>query len=108
MFRSTGLLPLVLLVACGGADRSRPAVRTTDHSFAADHVPAGQLPDGVRPLHYALDLTINPAEERFSGHARIRIELDGPVPALWLHGRSLDVTEVKVTPEGGEPMAAQY
>src|SRR5690606_30941634 len=70
--------------------------------------PNGKLPEGVRPLHYRLDLTVDPREERFGGTAAIRIELDAGSDGFWMHGNNLDVQEIDVTPEGGEPVAASY
>lgn len=74
----------------------------------ADAAPNGKLPEGVRPLHYQLDLTIDPREERFGGTAAIRIELDEPSDGFWMHGNNLDVQAITVTPEGGEPVPATY
>ncbi|HET6629074.1 MAG TPA: M1 family aminopeptidase, partial [Woeseiaceae bacterium] len=75
---------------------------------AAHAAPNGKLPEGVRPLHYRLDLTIDPREERFRGTAAIRIELDEASDGFWMHGNNLDVQEINVTPEGGEPVPASY
>lgn len=74
----------------------------------ADTAPNGRLPEGVRPLHYRLDLTIDPREQRFGGTVAIRIELDEASDGFWMHGNNLDVQEINVTPEGGEPVPASY
>jgi alanyl aminopeptidase len=65
-------------------------------------VPLGQLPRDVRPTHYALELTVVPSAERFSGLARIDIVLDGRGDKFWLHGNELDVSEIAVETEAGE------
>ena len=65
-------------------------------------VPLGQLPRDVRPTHYALELTVVPSAERFSGLVRIDIVLDGRGDKFWLHGNELDVSEIAVETEAGE------
>ncbi len=52
-------------------------------------VPAGQLPDAVKPSAYRLDLTIDPAATRFSGHVEIDATLRAPSGFVYLHGRDL-------------------
>jgi class 3 adenylate cyclase len=63
---------------------------------------ARQLPRDVRPTHYALELTVVPSAERFSGLVRIDIVLDGRGDRFWLHGNELDVSEIAVETEAGE------
>ena len=92
------MLCAAVLAAAAGAQDNPPV----------DAAPAGRLPEGVRPLHYRLDLTIDPRERRFGGTAAIRIELDDPSDGFWMHGNNLDVEEIKVTPAGGEPVPASY
>ena len=65
-------------------------------------VPLGQLPRDVRPTHYALELTVVPSAERFSGLVRIDIVLDSRGDKFWLHGNELDVSEIAVETEAGE------
>ena len=56
-----------------------------------------RLDPAVRPLAYRLDLTIDPAKDRFSGSAEIELDLQQPAPALRLHGRGLTVTAVSAS-----------
>jgi aminopeptidase N len=49
--------------------------------------PQGQLSDAVQPQDYRLDLTIDPAKERFSGKVEIDALLKAPSAAVFLHGR---------------------
>ena len=70
--------------------------------------PNGQLPEGIRPLHYQLDLTIDPRKKRFGGTAAIRVELDEASDGFWMHGNNLTVEAITVSPEGGEPVPASY
>jgi alanyl aminopeptidase len=55
--------------------------------------PVGQLPAGVVPTHYALDLNVDPRETRFSGRVAISVEIAAPTERIWLHGLGLEVTE---------------
>jgi hypothetical protein len=52
------------VLACA---RRSPAPPTPVDSITAPL----QLPDGIRPTHYAIDLGIDPARERFRGTAAI-------------------------------------
>ena len=54
-------------------------------------MPLGKLPDTVVPVAYRLDLTIDPAAERFSGTVEIDARLAAPTSAIFLHGRDLAV-----------------
>src|SRR5262245_32873700 len=74
-------------------------------SAAALDVPLGPLPDDVRPTHYALELTVVPTAQRFSGTARIRVALATQRRELWLHGHALDVREAAVATDAGEGAA---
>ena len=53
--------------------------------------PALRLPDGVRPLRYAAELTLRPAESGFRGTIEIEIEVARPTPVVWLNARFLAV-----------------
>lgn len=61
---------------------------------AEEPLPVGQLPDTARPTAYRLDLSIDPAQERFSGTAEIDVELSRSARFVYLHGRGLDMTRV--------------
>ena len=74
--------------------------------------PAGQLPDGVTPKAYRLDLITDPAADSFSGRVEIDIQLDTPHKRIWLHSldqrilsvgaRLLDGTELVGTFTGNQ------
>src|SRR5512138_2110800 len=51
----------------------------------------GRLPRQVRPVRYALDLVVDPAQPRFSGRARIDVNVDEPTSAIVLNARGLTV-----------------
>jgi alanyl aminopeptidase len=66
-----------------------------------------RLPDGVRPLRYALHLALDPAKDRFEGAGTIEVELTTPARVVWLHGRDLRVSACDVEGEGAR-LAARY
>jgi cytosol alanyl aminopeptidase len=65
----------------GGKPRGRPTPPTL------------RLSEHVKPLAYAVDLTLRPAEPRFEGRVTIDLKLAQPTDVLWLHGRGLDVNQ---------------
>jgi len=66
--------------------------------------PTLSLPDGVRPLREALDLDLDPAQERYRGTARIDLELASPSTVVWLNAQDLDIASARVESEGsGQP-----
>ena len=75
---------------------------------AEDALPRGKLPEGVAPMHYALDLEIFPGEESFSGRASIRVELGKATKTIWMHGRGLDASEAYVLRRDGARVAASF
>ncbi|MHB1204960.1 MAG: M1 family metallopeptidase [Rhodospirillaceae bacterium] len=78
-------------------------------AIAADApVPKGQLPTGVAPTHYAVELTILPDQPGFSGHTVIDLKLDQPASTIWLHGRELVVSEAKVIDAKGAAQTATW
>ncbi|MEO6091938.1 MAG: M1 family metallopeptidase [Novosphingobium sp.] len=66
-----------------------------------DPIPRGRLGDAVQPRAYRLDLTVDPAQERFSG----QVEIDVTVKAagashIYLHGRDLAMHQAAATIAG--------
>jgi len=94
------LVLLLALLAAGGASAALPPP-------PADW-PSGRLPLDVVPQRYALDLTIIPDAERFSGRVDIAVEVRNRLDGFWLHGQYLNVTRARVVPAAGEPIAAEY
>lgn len=76
-------------------------------SAGQNAVPRGQLPFGIAPTAYTLDLTIRPEATQFSGHASIALELAKPLKAFYLHGDDLVVTAVSIE-QAGASIAASY
>ncbi|HEX7624726.1 MAG TPA: M1 family aminopeptidase, partial [Anaeromyxobacteraceae bacterium] len=63
------------------------------------------LPREVRPLRYALELTILPERDGFLGTATIDVELARPARRLWIHARGLEVVSALARAGGAETAA---
>jgi cytosol alanyl aminopeptidase len=70
--------------------------------------PRGRLPADIQPTHYDLQLRIVPEEDRFAGHANIRVKATKPRRVVWIHGRDMDVIAVRVHRHGKEPLEAAW
>jgi aminopeptidase N len=68
--------------------------------------PELRLPDTVRPVRYALDLTLLPAAPTFSGTVTIDVDVREPVRQVWLHAQDLQVTRALVL-TGGRTLEAK-
>jgi aminopeptidase N len=66
-----------------------PALAQEQAAAAPSELPPGKLPDTVVPLAYRLDLTLDPAQERFSGRVEIDARLERAAGTIYLHGRNL-------------------
>jgi len=62
--------------------------------------PTGPLPRDVVPLHYDLELAIDPEAEHFTGRLTLRLRLEQRLRAFWLHARELEVEESWLESEG--------
>jgi aminopeptidase N len=69
--------------------------------------PQGQLSDAVQPQDYRLDLTVDPAKPRFSGHVEIDALLKRPSATIYLHGRDLAMRSA-VARVGGRTLAGAW
>jgi cytosol alanyl aminopeptidase len=65
-----------------------------------------RLGDSARPRHYALDLTIVPSEDDFSGKVDIDLELREPKALLWLNATELEIRRASIR-VGSESIAAR-
>jgi hypothetical protein len=112
----------VLLAGCGerAQDASPPTTATTTRNAPVASgettaaptprqiaAPKLQLPTGITPLAYQLDLTVIPERGTFSGRARIDIRFDAATDGFWIHGRGLEVDKVSLH-AGGTDVAATY
>ena len=73
---------------------------------AALRAPGLQLEDEVAPVRYALDLTLVPAQDDFSGVVDIDVELRKRTGAIVLHADELTIESATVT-SGGEALTAR-
>ena len=64
-------------------------------ALAADAPPPGRLPDTVTPIAYRLNLNVDPAQPRFTGHTEIDVTLKAATNRIFIHGRDLAVTRVQ-------------
>ena len=62
--------------------------------------PAFRLPDGARPLHYDLTLTVVPGDAKAPGEIAIDVELSRPHSVLWLNADSLTISGASVNAPG--------
>lgn len=105
---ATWVAAVLLLAGCGRAPESSTPTPATGPTEGADSqqtaeptqrhpaAPKLQLPAGVTPLAYQLDLIVIPERETFSGRARIDIRFDAATDGFWMHGRGLDVDKVSL------------
>jgi alanyl aminopeptidase len=75
--------------------------------------PSFLLPDGVTPKKHIIELTIDPAQDTFTGWSRIEVDLSKPTNQLWVNAKGLIPEQSSVdyqgrtipavaTPAGGE------
>ena len=84
------------------------AALTCHAAGAADAPPPGPLGRDVVPVHYALELAIDPSREDFSGSVDIDVTLAEPRASIWLHGKGLRVSEAWVTDSHARRIAASF
>ncbi|MDH4023244.1 MAG: M1 family metallopeptidase [Gammaproteobacteria bacterium] len=92
---------LFVLVAALPAPGALAAASATD-------IPAGKLSSDVQPLHYRLDLDIDPATDGFSGVVEIDVEIRKPSGVIYLHGNNLAVSSTTLTTPDGAAHTATY
>src|SRR5262245_43336394 len=98
MRRVSSFLIVVVLLAAG-CKRPSPAPGAgapTTPPPRAD----GRLPRNVRPTRYALELTVDPTQPRFSGRARVSVAIDEPVSAIVMNARGLTVGSAALVSAG--------
>ena len=65
--------------------------------------PSGQLPPGVEPLAYELELELDPAAAGFRGKVAVTVRTAHPTTVIWLHGQGLQVDEVTFASDNQHP-----
>ncbi len=94
------MLLLTVPTACGAKTANR--AQETGQTGAEDVIrletpPAGQLPEGVTPTAYRLDLVTDPSETGFSGHVDIDVSLAAPHSRIWLHSLKQTILQVSAS-----------
>jgi alanyl aminopeptidase len=104
----TGLVLAMLVAltssACGGGSAAPPQATgpvggppAPVTAASKETAPKLRLPRDTRPVSEAIELAIDPKQERFSGSVDITIALEHPRSVLWLHGKGLSVKKVSAT-----------
>jgi len=89
-----GAASILALAACGDP----PAA-----PVKLEEAPAGQLPAGVTPTVYRLNLKADPKAENFTGAVEIDVTLDQPHARIWLHSVDQDIVKAFARlPDGTE------
>ncbi|MCE9573934.1 MAG: M1 family metallopeptidase [Deltaproteobacteria bacterium] len=115
--RARTLLSIAVLAACGTGKPAAvaPATPVAVAPAPSPAPPASEpedpetpdlrLPAGVRPTHYDVDLTLDPAAEDFTGTITIAVAVDAPTQVLWLNATEITVDKATVTAGGAEVAA---
>lgn len=112
---ATALIFCFILAACSG-DKSAPGTSQTmpatqaaeSGEQAGRHIPDGLLPAIAAPLHYSVHLRVDPRQDSFSGEARIRTSVQEATRTLYLHGRSLEISDARAELDSGDSIALQW
>jgi aminopeptidase N len=94
---------LPLLVAAAPLALAAPAFAQAAPSGPAAGITT-QLPRGAAPSHYAIEVTPDAANLRFTGKAAIDLTVSTSLPALVLNAADLTIASVSLTPAGGKPI----
>jgi cytosol alanyl aminopeptidase len=94
----------IVAIAVSAAAASVSAVSgapVAAHPAAAPETPPKlRLPKTARPLRYAVDLTVVPEKETFSGAVDIEIQLDRPARVIWVNATELAISEASLETKG--------
>ena len=90
----------IALCIAAPAQAQKVAVSVPAEQNPLSAAPLGQLSDAVKPSSYRLDLTVDPAKARFSGHVEIDAAMKAASNTVFLHGSDLAVTRAVVTAGG--------
>ena len=108
---------IAVLVACGPSSQSTPRVKasgpvdvprpfTTPTASVPEPAPTLRLPAVARPVKHAVELTIDPASEDFTGTITTELEIIAPMTTLWLDAKELVVDDATFV-VGSERIAAR-
>lgn len=113
-----GVAAIALLASCSyfqdTSGNSTSVVSDTPATVQAPKpsvIPTGQLPEGVTPTAYRIDLRTDPEQATYTGAVSIDVRLDAPTTEIYLHALGPDIqtamasladdTEISATFEGG-------
>ncbi|MEM9668398.1 MAG: M1 family metallopeptidase [Pseudomonadota bacterium] len=71
-------------------------------------IPQGQLPQGITPMAYRLDLKTDPAADRFSGSVSIDVMLDEGTDTIYLHALGPVIESAAAIYEGDIAVPAEF
>ena len=93
------LLPLAAALLLSSATSTAPArspAKARPAAAPATTPPQLRLPATVRPLRGAIELTTDPASERYRGTVRYQVALSTPTSVIWLHAEALRIAGATV------------
>lgn len=96
---------LFALSACGVPpilERSEPDI------IRLETPPSGQLPAGVTPTVYRLNLLLDPSAPGFTGDVEIDVTLDSPHARIWLHALDMNILNVFARLPDGTEIPASF
>jgi len=105
---SAQALPCFFTALCLFAACSESPAPATDVASLSGPAPVGQLGRTVVPVHYGLELRIDPREQRFSGTTSIDLKVNEVASGIWLHGKDLDVSDVYLLDGESHRIDARY
>lgn len=96
---------LLALAGCG----ANPALNRSEPDIVKiEEPPAGQLPSGVTPTTYRLNLVTDPSAEGFTGDVEIDVTLDAQHARIWLHAQDMNIINVFARIPGGDLVPASF
>ena len=107
---------IALLAGCGDTSspaqssqaEQAPAIAEALQTQAVSVIPKGQLPEGVTPTAYRIDLRTDPTADTYTGSIEIDVVLDDETSALFLHALGPDVTSAMAVYQGDIAVAATF
>jgi len=88
------------LLALGASAVLLSGLASAEPRFSFHSTP-GKLPKDVVPVHYALRIAPDVAQERFDGQVEIDIDVGQPVASLTLNAANLDFRSARLRTDGG-------
>jgi cytosol alanyl aminopeptidase len=76
------------------------------HHLGAKPTPSGQLPTDVEPLHYQLEIKLNPEKSRFSGNTQIKIKTTKQLQSFYLHAQNISISDTRLTTKDNQLIKA--